>query len=292
MFDLAIIGAGYNGSAVAHHARAAGLGFLHFDTGDGSAGSRAAAAIIDCNALVAGHPELDIEGSLEWLRSQGAVEDRFYFINAMLGAKRPVRQLKRPCLFVPPRVLLSEHVISERVTSFRRAGAGWEIVTDQDCFSAKNLVVAAGYSTDQVLRASGFSPLGVKPAFGRGWVVSGKPRFNLPVAVMTAPYKKFFVRSWDDGDYYVGATVEAHPDPERADAQLSWVSDMVFSDYEVKAVRAGYRAKYRGELLVNCGPLVITGGGRAGLGTAYAVGKLVVEIITGVAVDSQGTRAG
>lgn len=297
--DLIIIGGGYWGASIAVHAKEQGWDALVLDSGDRLSGSRNASGICDPKAY--GKPlfkkywpsdwtKEDLLYSLNWLIQIGAKPTREYFWNHFEGTK--------------PRIGVEAIYLDDNVHLMRLAqprlnlGATSIYVSNKEIIVGTNdakfvrlrcrrLAIAAGYQSDQVLVQAGFAKLKLTQLFGRGLVVTGKPRLELPMSVMLRPYLKHTIRSWGN-NYRIGDTAESTREPstgrwekELGLGNLRTIGNLTLKDYREIKIVEGYRPtaeRFIVEKLTN-NVVVATGGHRVGLGLSGLVGRKVVEML-------------
>lgn len=285
--DLAVVGGGYWGSAIAHEARTRGLDAVVLDDADPASGSRNASGIL--------HPGIyrsplflkympddwtpaDLDASFEWLKRHcGAVATTEHFANWT----RPdlgIRRLPAHGYYLSSNgaLLGLVHPIRMKVSKIDKWGSGWIV---NDTVLSPRLVVAAGIWTDEVLALAGVEPVGVTALFGRGLGVRGLSPYPSPIVVQTRPYRKFETRPWGDL-LRVGDTAEVRPDAKYRD-ELRAVADWLAPGSETVRWFEGYRPVCEKFLvrLVAPGLVAATGGHRMGLGLSGLVAVKALALL-------------
>lgn len=294
--ELLVIGGGYWGTGVTLEAKERGIDVLTLDDRDKESGSRNASAVCDPKAydsdifkkyFPSNWTQKDLEKSFEWICSKGAYETQEYFWNDY--QKSSPRLMERKIYYLPSPEFLTDQIdpLNGKVLSISKLAFTndfWTITystptKEIKTIVCKNLVIAAGYRTDEVI--SLITPdwmLGVGKLYGRGLNVKGTPTMDLPVSVMIKPYVKHTVRIWKNGIYKVGDTCEKVPNENKL-ANLKDVGARVLSNMEILEVTAGWRPtlpKFTVKKLAN-NLVAATGGHRLGLGVTGIVANKVLE---------------
>lgn len=272
-YDLAVVGAGYWGAAIAYEAKKLGWKVIVLDDGDSKSGSRNASGICDPRAYTSSifskywpseWSKTDLDESLQWLLAHKGYKVQEWFWNLFAGTQP--RQ-GTECIYISSVEVITQLAYPRTKQSLEK-------------LKYKRLVVAAGYRTDEVLQSLELPLLGVKRLAGRGILARGNaPSCPTPVSVMIRPYVKHTVRSWAGGLWKVGDTAEETLKEKPLEALRS-VGRAVLENYEEVQVNEGYRPmldRFTVEKLSK-NIIVATGGGRLGLGLCGLVAKKSLEM--------------
>lgn len=281
-YDLVVIGGGYWGTAIAYEGRAKGWTTLLIDSCDTLAGSRNSSAVCDPAAYKSnifqkywptGWQPSELEESLNWLVSVGGgrlVREAFW--NLFQGTDP---RAGSAAIYLDDNTQLERLHPREAGTVHRgekRAG-GWVLHSSLGELQTTRIAVAAGTNTDNVLGSLSLPKIGVESLAGRGIILRGTPRVEVPVSVMIRPYTKHTIRDWK-GAWRVGDTAE--PGDTLNDKKLEDLRKVVKAVMpgatEIKTV-VGYRpvmAQFTVDKLAP-GVVVATGGHRLGLGLSGLV---------------------
>lgn len=302
VYDLVVIGGGYWGTAIAYESFRQNFGYtLLLDDADPMGGSRNASGIVDPKIYFGDERKRvmlpddwtkdDILLSLIWLSQYGgAYPIKGSFLNMMAGARMiEPRPESTQCLHISGQAFFRIHPrLRETVTSIEpcrmhgRGAKGWRVFThEKGIYETKNVVIAAGYRTDDVLKLAGLPPLGVGKLFGRGLIFTGKPQYSTPLTIMTRPYTKYTIRPWEtDGQFRLGDTAEINPNANRA-LELTGLGCILATDFKRIAEPQGYRPVLPKFTVKKIAPdlVVATGGHRVALGLSGHVAKVALELL-------------
>lgn len=290
-WDAVVIGSGYWGAGIAAHLADAGKSVLVVDDGDAKSGSRNASAICDPAAYESSvfkkywPPDWDasdLDYSLNWLLAHGGRKVRENFWNRFAGTA-PRDGAEAIYLDCPEPLMMTPRSVKRaaRVVGGESGFGGVTVEFDYSTITrTRQLVVAAGRRTDEVLTSLQLKPVGVRSLFGRGIVARGTPVTDTPVSVMIAPYRKHTVRDWPGGLFKVGDTAEEKPNDKKLE-DLRTVGRAVLAGYEEVQLNEGYRPVMDRFTVEKVAPNVVvaTGGHRLGLGLAGLVGRKTLEAL-------------
>lgn len=288
-YDLVVIGSGYWGAGIAYEARRKGWLVLCIDDRDEKAGSRNASGVCDPKAyqssvfkkyLPPGWGKAELQDSFSWLIDRGGQLQDEWFMNRWAGT---LPRSSHSCIYLDSNSLitgLNGVGLRGKVSRIELGRGTIEVITSDRIVSAKRVVIAAGYRTDQVLESAGLSPVGVGELPGRGLVGSGRPEAEIPLSVMIRPYCKHTVRSWGRNLYRIGDTAEKVPRPKSLD-DLRAVAHSVLTGFRETEIVFGYRPVADRFLVEKLKPnlVVATGGHRVGLGLTGLVAARTLEIL-------------
>lgn len=281
--DLAVVGLGFWGAQIAAAARGAGLGVTTYDDGNPLGASRNAAGIVQrswyrqetIRKMMGTITIEDVDFGIDALTRDGLSRTGEVFTSYQNPEPRV-----REDLYLLPEILLPQPDVKAHISEVRQVAAGWEILGT----TCRNVVLSAGWWVDEVLRALGLSPIGVRPLLGRALVaeVAGYteavPRTHLP-----RPYKHLTVRPLS-GAYRIGDTTEAL-------ARLGDETPFAYLEAQLSAITGGTVAVQRRLCGVRpvCdqftvtqvapGLIVATGGHRVGLALGPAIARRAVELL-------------
>ena len=288
-YDVIVVGGGYWGTAATIELKEAGKKVLQIDSNDPMSGSRAASGICDPRAYDSSTfqrywpsdwTKSDLTESLSWILNHQGYKVTEYFWNQFQN--REVRESVE-CIYVPtPESFteLTKPVFGTVVKGSIDAKKVSVLLDNSKEYTARYLVVAAGYKSDEVLESLQLAPLGVTKLYGRGLNVKGTPKVSTPVSVMIKPYVKHTVRSWSNGLYKVGDTAEKNVKDSNLE-NLRKVGQAVLTNYREVKLTQGYRPVLDQFTVVKLNPRVVvaTGGQRLSLGLCGLVGKKVVQCL-------------
>lgn len=296
-FDTIVVGGGYWGSGIALELMRAGKKVLILDSNDPMSGTKAASGICDPKAysskifsrLLPKRWEKNmglIKDSLDWLVRIGGkpVIERFWNRFANTQPREGAA-----CIYVDSPATLTDHVKHlVRRESLHKAwaeGGGWMVAVTEHpgIYSAKNLIIAAGYNSGIVAHNCGFPNLHVGRLYGRGIVARGTPVTELPCSVMIRPYCKHTVRTWQGRDdlFKVGDTAELCAKENSLAALLKVGQHCLGDDMKVSYISEGYRPVTDQFMVEKIGPncVIATGGHRVALGLTGLVAKETLEML-------------
>jgi len=287
--DLAVIGNGYWGTATAFEARKQGWDTILLDDNQPLASSRNAAAMIhmgvfESKTVKDRWPEdwtwRELEDSFCWLEENcGLKKTGETFLNL---ARPELGERERSDLFamVSNDPLLGLFPVElAHIERLYETPDGWVIWSNKaSLITARKVVIAAGYRTDDLLIASDLPPVGVTPLEGRGITFkSSKPPPTRPTAVMWAPYRKVYAREWG-GLWRVGDTAGK----QSTDCLLK-VAESLAGEIRSLDWVGGFRPVTEQFHVREAAPgLVVTvGGWRVALGLAGLVAKRTLQLLGG-----------
>jgi glycine/D-amino acid oxidase-like deaminating enzyme len=290
--DIAIIGQGFWGVAVALKAREHGLDTLVLDDNDPHGASRNAAGLVTASWYTGMvekwlHPTWTPRGvahSIGWLTQFGLARTGERF-------RGPGGERRREDTYMLPSLAsLLGKVEAVRASatylSYQRDGT-WRIHTlDGGAHTARMVAVAAGYRTDNLLRASGMAATGVKALRGRALVVSGMPQVaETPYTLQARPYVHYTLRPWVHAGaacYRFGDSVErTEAGGGKVFAELKERLGDVMVNWDQVDVLDGYRPVCDRFVVAPCAPkcVVLTGGHRVGLGVASLAADTALKLL-------------
>lgn len=296
LYDLAIIGAGYWGTAIAIEARKKGLEVIVVDSGQETSGSRNSSGILHpsayeqswCKKLL---PEdwtpSDLEDSFCWLEENvGFTTADEFFLN-FYGGNSQLKVRDKAYMIADNESFLSkDFAVTGKVERVFNVGDAWTVDVQlpkyHQLLTTKKIVIAAGIWTDQILAASDLKQIGVTSLEGRGALFK-KTQHSLnkpmPLTVLWKPYMKYTFRTWGDM-IRLGDTVE-RPNAKERYPDLLTLASHVMGEYDFQGWMRGYRPVTEKFLVkeIEPGMIVATGGYRAGLGLSGLVAKKVMELI-------------
>lgn len=279
--DLAVVGLGFWGAQTAVAARAAGLGVTTYDDGNPLGASRNAAGIVQrswyrqetirkmMGTLTLGDVDFGISALTSLVKT-----------GEIFTSYQNAEPRRRDDLWILPEIALPAPDIRSCVSDVRQVDAGWEVLGT----AYRNVVVAAGWWTDEILRTSGLPMVNVRPLLGRALVaeVAGYhetvPRTHLP-----RPYKHLTVRPLGKL-YRIGDTTEAltHLDDETPFAYLeAQLAAITGGAVKVQRRLCGIRPVCDQFTVARVAPGLIaaTGGHRVGLALSPAIARRALELL-------------
>jgi glycine/D-amino acid oxidase-like deaminating enzyme len=287
MVDVAIIGAGFWGSAIARLLVERGIEHIVIDDGAPTGASRAAAGICKMSwyrqdtvtKMINGvFTYGEVASGFEWLGQQVKIEDvPETFVNVGRGTTR--EHLGN--YLADPRDLLVPALDAEVTRLWPRNSVN--IVGPNLDLFAREVVVCAGARTDDVLEASDLGRMtGVQGLWGRAirFDCEGYERTPECQTFMTRPYVHYTFRHLD-GRIRGGDTVERKRSDKRMDELIALAVNNYGAISEME-VFGGIRPVCKQMFVGRVHPHVIaaTGGHRVGFGIAGAVAHRVVEMLT------------
>jgi glycine/D-amino acid oxidase-like deaminating enzyme len=173
---------------------------------------------------------------------------------------------------------------SVKVDVLEKAGSGWNVMTDGGRIAAKEVIVAAGAFTDQLLGLSGLPLVGVKALRGRALILQlNHPlKTKLPYTYMTRPYTHYTLRPWRDGQLRLGDTVErSSKGGDAAIQELYRVAALLAPGAEVVGMLDGLRPVCDKAICrpISDGLIVMTGGHRVGLSMSQPFASAALRIL-------------
>lgn len=295
-YDTILVGGGYWGCGIAIELMRASKKVLILDSNDAMSGTRAASGICDPKAY-----NSKIFSKLlpkRWEKNMSLIDDSLHWL-VSVGGKKVVESFWNKfaqteprtgahCIYVDSPATVSDHVkhLVKR-ESLRMAiteGGGWRVAVDEHTgnYWAKNLVIAAGYSSGGVAIKCGLPGFEVSRLYGRGVIAKGQPKTGLPCSVMIRPYCKHTVRTWEGRSdlFKIGDTAELQP-KENSLAGLMKVGTHCLDEMKLVKISEGYRPVMDEFTVAKIGPncVLATGGHRVGLGLTGLVAKETLEML-------------
>jgi glycine/D-amino acid oxidase-like deaminating enzyme len=284
MVAVAVVGAGFWGSAVSRLLTERGIGHIVVDDAHPLGASRNAAGICKLSWYRQDTVAKMIDGvftyddfaiGFEWLRDQVIIDHvPETFVNMGRGTSR----MHSDNYLADPAALLITDAVETEVTELRPHLGG---VYVGDLF-VDQVVVCAGARTDALLEASGLGrPTGVQPLLGRAIRFDCADFDKTPecMTVMTRPYVHYTFRHLN-GQIRGGDTVERKRDDKRL-ADLYATAIARYTGVREITEFGGIRPVCKRMFVGRVHPRVIaaTGGHRVGFGLAGAVARRVVELL-------------
>lgn len=293
VYDLIVIGGGFWGTACAVEAQERGLDTLLLDDDRPMAASRNAAGIVSLgwyrwrmtrdrkdvtgNIFADTFARSDADYGVRWLLERGLLRqtgEEFFSLRGNRQFRSDLYLLSSPAdLFqLAPRKYLT-------VLQLVRERGHWLIVTREQTYTARGVVLAAGAFTDELLTASGLEPVGVTGLRGRGLLLRSDRRLDVPYTVQIAPYSHVTLRPWSNGLIRVGDTVEKTPGGDARLEPLQRVAGWVVPGFRQERMLDGLRPVLPKVLIKPVAPglVVATGGHRVGLALAPRAAQLALE---------------
>jgi glycine/D-amino acid oxidase-like deaminating enzyme len=292
LHDLVVIGGGFWGQATARMAQENGLDVVLLDNGNRESGSRNAAGLIKLEwyknpANVVGRmmrqggwSVTDVAEGFDWLSQRLALKPTGEQFSTW--ERRTPQFRKGLWLAVDPVEMLTWVAPVEcTVLKIEPGTGGMLVVTDHEDYTAKHVVVAAGYWTDTLLELSGLPKVGVKGSRGRAWVGLSATPLEVPLTRLVRPYVSYTLRPWLGGTVRLGDTNEhTLEDRDRSDRDCKalMVEWGVQQQYEPSS---GIRPVLDRFLVgtVRDHVIVATGGHRVGLALAPVAAKKAMQLM-------------
>lgn len=299
VYDVAIIGGGYWGRAIAQEVQRAGKTCVIVDDGDRLSGSRAASGICDPAVYKSSvfrrympqdWSESDLQESLHWLCSNHGRQVKEYFWNKFAGTDP---REGASCIYFPPVHKLSRLWPAETVKGiagycettklgrislavFNKHGNYQEQI--RSCF----VVIAAGYRSGYLAeKLVDGCKTNVDRLYGRGIIRFARRTETVsPISVMIRPYCKHTIREWGKGVWKIGDTAEEKHSDNKFNALLD-VANIGVPNYRDQIISEGYRPvmdKFTVAKLTNR-VILASGGHRVALGLSGLVAKKVLEML-------------
>jgi glycine/D-amino acid oxidase-like deaminating enzyme len=295
MYDLIVIGGGFWGSMTALHAQKKGLSVLLLDDLNPQGASRNAAGIISLGWYQwrQTRDKKDVVGNIfgdlftfadaaygvGLLRDYGLLRQTGEEMFTLAGNRRFRQDL---WLLSSPQELFELAERKQRqVERLVREDGRWRVQTAEVNYFAQRVVIAAGAFTDDLLVASGLSPIGVKGLRGRGLLIQPHKVFDVPHTVQVAPYSHLTLRPWKGGLARVGDTVEKKPAGDERLEPLKDFAAKLAPQYEITKVFDGLRPVTEKAFIQLVAPdlVVATGGHRVGLALAPAAAVKALALL-------------
>lgn len=284
-YDLAIIGAGFWGTAAAVKAREQGMEPVVLDNLVPWSSSRNAAGMVHMDwitgessrkLLPAGWSGRELGESVAWLMRYGLQHTGETFRGFGGEEKRHKETFMMPD--VAAFLALGQATRAEVSHMRRLKSGGWRIYADSESVSidARRVILAAGIGTDTLLAASSLPRVGVTALRGRGMLVKipsvRVASLVLPYRIRVGRYGSYTLRAWPCADgplYRWGDTTESGNGNEPIRKMAEALTELV-GPYDWVGTHEGYRpvcAQYTVKPVAD-GMVVATGGHRIGLGLA------------------------
>lgn len=296
-WDVAVIGGGFWGTAVAHEARRLGATVCHMDDGNVRGASRNAAGIVSKKWYVRGSgsqlntvsnmfPEDwdfgDFEIGLAWLERYAGLERTGEIFWSYLKEEKRARD----DVYLLPSYKIFE-ALSERinvhVSRIERTESGWRVVVGNGGdIDARSVVLACGAFTDKILEDSSLPVVGVKPLVGRAVLARVTVDLSTPLTYMSRPYTHFTLRKWEqEGVGRIGDTVEVQEKQHLEETPLLKMLGAMAPGSDPIGTMIGYRPICKKFTVEMVAPnlVVATGGHRVGLGLSGAVAQRVLRFL-------------
>lgn len=214
MYDVAVVGGGFWGKAIAMMAEQQGLSVALVDKRKPEAASVVAAGLF-CPRWFKGEWRTHIERAVEDSKSCGVRLRRCQGMMSTIALRKSLKGMVavddwytfgpkdflglRPPDYVGGVARVREGAVEIEIDP---SGEGGEI-------NARRVVVAAGVNTDSILRSSGIPPIGVKGLRGSALLYEGSMPDMLLMHQVT-PYYQYTLRPWTEGAR-LGDTLERVP---------------------------------------------------------------------------------
>lgn len=292
--DIGIIGGGFYGVAVSMLAEESGHSTTIYDAHSEDAASPCAMGVVDPDwfdsegtNIPERFDEEDCDWALEWLMKKGDLDYVDEHYSTMYGTENKLRPESK-VMGDPHEFLQKVDRVDGTATKIGEVDGKWGIeFSDRDPVFHDAVVVAAGVHTDEILEASGFPPVGVKPLVGRARIIDPEDEksFDAPHEYYYQAYSHCFIRPWR-GNYRIGDSVEGRePSDERLEELTDAARDIV-GDFDVIDQFEGHRPVVKGdngnqftvEYLAS-GAIAATGGHRIGWMTSPLAAKWVLDLL-------------
>jgi len=292
--DIGIIGGGFYGVAISMLAEDTGHTTTIYDAHKEDAASPCAMGVVDPDwfdsegtNIPERFDEDDYEWALKWLMEKGDLEYVDEHYTTMYGTENKLKPESK-IMGDPHEFLQRVDRVDGDAKKIGKVDDQWGIeFTDRDPALHDSVVVAAGTHTDEILEASGFLPVGVKPLVGRARIIDPEDEesFETPHEYYYRAYSHCFIRPWR-GNYRIGDSVEGRePSDERLE-ELTDAAREIVGDFEVVDQFEGHRPVVNGENgsqfvveYLEDGAVAATGGHRIGWMTSPLAAKWVLELL-------------
>jgi glycine/D-amino acid oxidase-like deaminating enzyme len=289
MYDLAIVGTGFWGSAAIRIADTRGISAVSIDDMDPRGASRNAAGIVTrswykqhtVRSMTDGVFSMsEVDEGIDWFASNTGLQrttEEFY------SYQRPniVNRADTYLLPGPDRVLVEPGVVG-KVTKIEGPDPWRLTLSGGDTVVTRKVILALGYRTQELC-----PDIGVVPLHGRALVVNADTyKSKFARTYLASPYKHLTVRPWGDGEYRVGDTTERRPltdlEAEATYKQLLEKAERITGDNlsatgTLHGIRPVLNKMYVGH--VDSDLVCITGGHRVGLALAYPAAKRALSLL-------------
>lgn len=297
MLDTVVIGGGFWGTACAAKLSSQGREVLLLDDLRPNGASRAAAGIVKpewykkdivSKILPAWWSDTLTGIGFDWLRASGLVEVDEIFINQVGKSNRDPRS-RGGCYLIPSSETIFNLHPRQRLkaSTLRKVANGWRVSLEgAEPLTARNVVIAAGAFTDELLARSGLKPVGVAALKGRGIVARVGREFTAPHTIMTRPYTHFTLRPWGSAtnscEVRIGDTIEKTEERVKQNSEIlfSLAGRYTFQPSIINVLQGlrPVRNKIIADELED-GLIVATGGHRVGLCLAGGVAHHVAGLL-------------
>lgn len=271
MIDLIIIGGGFWGISCALRAKEQNKSVLVFDDRDPQAASRNATCMIKWG-WYSGTPfkklcpdnwtDEDIVESFRWLSKYVELESTGQnFYNFSDNFKKKTFQDDVVLMELPESLLNQVLTINEKVEMIKETKEGWR-VNGKNC---KNLIIAAGYRTDELLIKNKLPGVGIGKDLGIGLILN-REAVHTPTTWCVRPFVQYTMRKWGDKIRF-GETKNLEP--------MKKYINRFIGESEIVEEKRGYRPKAKKFTIqaVRKNLVVISGGYKFGLVIAGLVSK-------------------
>ena len=276
MLDVAVIGAGFWGSAISHRLRQSGRTVLCLDGALEGAASRAAAGLVRRRAWQLQPAdwwgERHSQACREFFHEGWVVEQIFNRRSPQPRVKGEVWAGRFPWV----------EAVSARVRKLRNQIGFWVVTADTESWSARAVVLAAGCWCDSILQSSGLLPTGVRAVRGTAVLAPGRLE-----GVLTRTYRlggdtrtrSLTARPWQAGCVRVGDSLPER-EAEQREEMRAFLNQL--GVHELEWIW-GLRPRLEQPLVRLWAPglVVATGGYRNGLAIAPGVAARVQELLEG-----------
>lgn len=295
--ELTVIGGGFWGTATAREAARQGKEVLLIDDGRPQGASRAAAGL-SCRSWF-GQRDGTIQKMMPLWWTGKSVAEGFNWLTGKMKAHEVGEwfssyQDAKP-KFRPDMLMLEDLSTALRtgpditrqslqVETLERSGAGWRVMTTDGPVFSKEVIVAAGAFTDQLLGLSGLPLVGVKALRGRALVLQlNQPlKTELPYTYMTRPYTHYTLRPWRNGLLRLGDTVErSSKGGDAAIQELLRVAALLAPGATVVEMLDGLRPVCDKAICrpISDGLIAMTGGHRVGLSMSQPFASAALRML-------------
>src|ERR1044072_4169908 len=296
MKEVIVIGNGFWGSAIARHLRKAAIDYVVLDNGDLSSGTLNSDAYTCLRwfgsgtvtkHLPQGWTKERIESWVNWLIRKKYLEQTGQWVyNVRLDTWKRYED----CYLMRDVSTFSNRTKAhpKNITKIEDVGDCCKVYTDTGFIRCHKIVLATGVWTDDILKASGYAPIGVTSLNGSALLVeplqkriSKMVNWNGEVITINVrPFKNYDLLPNSKNWWYYGATTEK-PVSEKAQEEMMRSLELVFGgNVKVKKTLTGRRPMYVGGVVkVSDNIVVATGGGRIGLALAGPAADDVLSIL-------------
>jgi glycine/D-amino acid oxidase-like deaminating enzyme len=297
MKDAIVVGSGFWGAAIARKLKNEGMDYAVIDHGDLRSGTRNSGAYTCLRWFSSGTvtkqlqptwTKEKIEAWVNWLVRQEYLES----VGQWIYHKR-LDTWKRydDCYLMKDVSLFSnrtKYVLHAKVYCIDQKKDHCVVATDSGMYKAHQVVLATGAWTDELLKLSGLSPIGVTVINGRAIIVEPTDKIirkriewnNEVISVSVRPFKNYdLLRNAKDW-WYFGATTERSESESAYSEMLGAAALVLGENVKVKRTLTGVRPIYSGGVVrVSERIIAATGGGRIGLALAGPAAEDVISLL-------------